>query len=110
MSVSAMMRIATTKNFSLVFIAVYVFEVRLLIKPLMVNLNFIVPVSSEVSPNKKPYGFSGSTLSRISLRIATRGMDKNIPDMPQSAAPKITAMMEMSALSFTFEPIIFGMI
>src|SRR5687767_10718133 len=44
-----------------------------------------------VSPNKNPQGFSGSILSKITLRIATNGSAINIPAIPQIAPPAITA-------------------
>ena len=61
-----------------------------------------------VSPNKKPQDFKESMLSKISLIIAVSGMDRNIPGTPHNAAPQNTAMRHISALSFTFEPIILG--
>ena len=56
-----------------------------------------------VSPNKNPQGFKGSIWSKISLIMARRGMERNIPGIPHKAYPTRTAIIEKSALIFTFE-------
>lgn len=61
-----------------------------------------------VSPSKNPQGFNGSMWSKTSFVIAVRGMASNIPEMPHNVPKMITAIIEASALSFTFDPTILG--
>ena len=55
------------------------------------------------SPSNFPQGFSSGTLSKMILRTPMKGMDKNIPEIPHTAPPSNTTIIEISALIFTFE-------
>ncbi len=72
------------------------------------KIGFIFKKEDMVSPSKKPQGFKGSTWSKISLTMASSGMDKNMPDIPHKAFPAKTTMIENSALIFTFEETMIG--
>ena len=61
-----------------------------------------------VSPNKNPRGFKGSIWSKISLAMASSGIERNIPGTPHNAFPENTTIMEKRALIFTLEATIFG--
>src|SRR4029078_213969 len=60
------------------------------------------------SPSNFPQGLNPSTRSKMILRMATKGMDKNIPETPHIAPPNKTRMIENSALICTLEETIFG--
>ena len=73
------------------------------------RIGAIFIIGGIVSPNKNPQGLSGSTLSQISFIIASSGMERNMPGIPHNALPAITIIIEKSALIFTFEATILGM-
>lgn len=77
------------------------------VNSLKFKLNFIN--GGVVSPNKKPQDVKESMLSKISLITAVKGIDKNMPGTPHKAPPAMTTIRQISALSFTFDPIILGM-
>ena len=73
-------------------------------------MNENLEVVGTMFPSRKPQGFIGSMLSNMTFRIAVKGMERNIPGIPQIALPINTAMTEMSAFIFTLEATIFGII
>ena len=55
------------------------------------------------SPNNLPHGLSSGILSKIIFNTPVKGMDKNMPEMPQTAPASKIMIMEISALIFTLE-------
>ena len=55
------------------------------------------------SPNNLPHGFSSGILSHIIFKTPTKGIDRNMPDNPQTAPPSRTVIIEMRALIFTLD-------
>jgi hypothetical protein len=50
-----------------------------------------------------PHGFSSGILSHIIFKTPTKGIDRNMPDNPQTAPPSITVIIEIRALIFTLD-------
>jgi hypothetical protein len=55
-----------------------------------------------------PHGFILSMRSKIILRTAITGMERNIPEMPHIISPLITPSTVISAFILTFEPTTMG--
>src|ERR1051325_275276 len=51
-------------------------------------------------PSNLPQGFRSGILSKTILSTPRNGMARNMPDMPHTALPKRTMMMEHSAFIF----------
>ena len=93
------------------FIAFYFLKGKILFGiffEMSLKFNSSITIGGMVSPSKKPQGFRGSIRSKMSLMMAVSGIERNIPGMPHKAAPAITAIILVSALSFTFDPTILG--
>jgi hypothetical protein len=65
-------------------------------------LNRLRRVGTSV-PSKWPQGFISGIRSKMIFSIPIKGIDRNMPESPQTAPPSNTAMMEISALIFTFD-------
>ena len=61
-------------------------------------------------PNKNPQGFKISILSKITFKMAVKGIERNIPGTPQIAPPTITTIIEIKAFISTLEATTFGTI
>ena len=66
-------------------------------------------VVGTIFPNKYPQGFKDSIWSNITLTMAVKGMERNIPGIPHIAPPIKTTMIETRALILTRDATIFGM-
>ena len=60
------------------------------------------------SPNKMPQGFRLSTRSKIIFKTAITGMERNMPEIPQSISPRTTPNTVMRGLILTLDPTIIG--
>jgi len=63
-----------------------------------------------ILPNRNPQGFKDSIWSNTTLRIAVKGMDRNIPGIPQIAPPTRTTTIETRAFIFTLDATTLGII
>src|SRR5690606_27821542 len=62
------------------------------------------------SPNTNPYGLNPSTLSKIILKIASIGIAKNIPAIPQIDSAITIPNNTTKEFNDTLDPIILGVI
>ena len=74
-----------------------------------IKSNFSFEVGT-IFPNKNPQGLNDSIWSKITLRIAVRGMERNIPGMPHKALPINTTIIEIKAFIFTLDATMRGII
>ena len=74
------------------------------------SLTLKIVTTGILSPIKNPSGFRESMRSKITLQIALKGSDKNIPATPHIAPPNKTTTIEAKALILTLDATTFGTI